>query len=104
MGGHFKPFTGVQNGNRREVTRKWLRDVNRDLPSPRLQRRQGIGYPLNRDRVIPKALVCGAALRYPQKTRRYLETVSFGVSEATIFSKQGSPRRASQNGISFNSP
>jgi hypothetical protein len=28
----------------------------------------------------------------------------FGAREATIFSKHGSPRRGSQNGISFNSP
>jgi hypothetical protein len=35
---------------------------------------------------------------------RYLATVSFGASEATIFSKQGSPRSGSQYGSSFNSP
>ncbi len=28
----------------------------------------------------------------------------FGAMEATIFSKHGSPRKGSQNGISFNSP
>ena len=27
VGGHFWPFTGVQNGNQREVTGKWLRHV-----------------------------------------------------------------------------
>ena len=31
-------------------------------------------------------------------------TIYFGASEATIFSKRGSPRNGSQNGSSFNWP
>jgi hypothetical protein len=62
MGGHFRPFAEVQNGKEREVTRKWL-------VASFAKASAGLGnwFPLNRDRVIPKALVCGAAVRYPQK-------------------------------------
>jgi hypothetical protein len=34
----------------------------------------------------------------------HLFASSFGASEATIFSKRGSPRSGSQNGNSFNCP
>ncbi len=43
--------------------RKWFRDVNRGLLCQGFSGAQGIGYPVNRDRVIRKALVCGAARR-----------------------------------------
>ena len=40
-----------------------------------------------------------AAQRHLEKIRRYLETVSFGAKEATIFSKRGSPRKGSHIGL-----
>ena len=39
------------------------------------------------------------AQRHLEKTKRYLETVSFGANEATIFSKRGSPRSGSHIGL-----
>jgi len=39
------------------------------------------------------------AQRHLEKIRRYLETVSFGANEATIFSKRGSPRSGSHIGL-----
>ena len=38
-----------------------------------------------------------------ENERRYLETVSFGANEATIFSKRGSPRKGSHIGFKRNS-
>jgi hypothetical protein len=40
----------------------------------------------------------------PIRGPRVLPRHYFGAREATIFSKHGSPRRGSHNGISFNSP
>jgi hypothetical protein len=45
-----------------------------------------------------------AALRQMQAARLPLQLDHFGAREATISSKHGSPRKGSQNGISFNSP
>ena len=39
-----------------------------------------------------------------ENERRYLETVSFGAKEATIFSKRGSPRSGSHIGLRRNPP
>jgi hypothetical protein len=44
-----------------------------------------------------------ASLRQMQAARLPLQNY-FGAREATISSKHGSPRKGSQNGISFSSP
>ena len=53
---------------------------------------------LNRNDVFRKcSRAAGGAL--PKGNQRYLETVSFGANEATIFSKRGSPRSGSHIGL-----
>jgi hypothetical protein len=75
VGGHFWPFTDVLRKTGRFVTRKM--------------------------RMTAEAAV-SAALRQMQAARLPLQNY-FGVREATIFSKHGSPRSRPHNGSSSNS-
>jgi hypothetical protein len=75
---YFWPFTGVQNGKKREVMRKMAADLE-----PRIARMTRIG--------IVEAAV-SAALHQMQASRLPLQLDYFGANEATIFSKHGSRR------------
>jgi hypothetical protein len=56
------------------------------------------------DRDARKAVQCDVAGPERVEPGYFLEAASFGASEATIFSKRGSPRNGSHTGLSLRSP
>ena len=53
---------------------------------------------------IPERARVQPSAALPRENQRYLETISFGANEATIFSKRGSPRKGSHIGFKRKSP
>jgi len=109
---HFWPFTDVLRKIWHGVTRKNAEDSRTaDVTDERLLksiRRLGRlakdNWANSRQPKMRGRSDAATAGRRLAINRPYLFTISFGASEATIFSKHGSPRKGSQNGISFNSP
>jgi len=94
MSCHFWPFTGKE----RKVPARGYAEKSRGHVASFAKASAGQG-------IFEPALMYSESARvqqgerYRKEIRRYLETVSFGANEATIFSKRGSPRKGSHIGL-----